>query len=136
MYFYFGALMYFRSGVDIVALNTLVPGSSLRWITSWMNLGSDEPPPPHALLEIISTRALRGAKVLSFSISASVAACGAAIGEMPLPDGSAVILLIRDDEVIAPNRSIVLARNDHVYVACYPEDESLVRLLFGQKEAG
>ena len=115
-----GAQELFNTVFFVVVVNTLVPGASLRWMTSWMGLRSDEPPPPHALLEIISTRVLRGAKVLSFSISASVAVCGAAIGEMPLPDGSAVILLIRDDELIAPNSSIVLARNDHVYWRATP----------------
>jgi potassium/hydrogen antiporter len=131
-----GAQEVFNTVFFVVVVNTLVPGASVRWMTSWLGLGSDQPPPPHALLEIISTRVLRGVEVLSFSISASVAVCGVAIGEMPLPDGSAVILLIRGDELIAPNGSIVLARDDHVYVVCRPEDESLLRLLFGQTEAG
>jgi cell volume regulation protein A len=130
-----GAQEVFNTVFFVVVVNTLVPGSSVRRMTSWMGLGFGEPPPPHALLEIISTRVLRGVEVLSFAISASAAVCGAAIGEMPLPDGSAVILLIRDDELIAPNGSIVLARGDHVYVVCRQEDESLVRLLFGQTEA-
>jgi potassium/hydrogen antiporter len=129
-----GAQEVFNTVFFVVVVNTLVPGSSVRRTTSWMGLGSDEPTPPHALLEIISTRVLRGVEVLSFAISASAAVCGVAIGEMPLPDGSAVILLIRGEELIAPNGSIVLARDDHVYVVCRQEDESFVRLLFGQTE--
>jgi cell volume regulation protein A len=130
-----GAQEVFNTVFCVVVVNTLVPGSSVRRMTSWMGLGFGEPPPPHALLEIISTRVLRGVEVLSFAISASAAVCGAAIGEMPLPDGSAVILLIRRDELIAPDGSIVLARDDHVYVVSRQEDESLARLLFGQTEA-
>jgi cell volume regulation protein A len=53
---------------------------------------------------------------------------------MPLPDGSAVILVIRNDELIAPNGSTVLARDDHVYVACHPEDESLSHMSFALLE--
>ena len=63
---------------------------------------------------------------------ASAAACGTEIGEMPIPDGSAVIMLIGVTSLLRSMISIVLARDDHVYVVYRQEDESLVRLLFGQ----
>ncbi len=130
-----GAQVIFNVVFFIVVVNTIVPGATVRWVTARLGLVSGEPAPPPALLEIISTRVLTGAEVVSFSVDRSAAACGAAISELPFPPESAVILLIRGTRMLAPKGSTVLASGDHVYLLCHPEDRPLVHLIFGRSEA-
>ncbi len=118
----------------IVLVSTIVPGATVRWVTAWLGLQSEERPPPPALLEIISTRVLSGAEIASFSINQSAAACGARIAELPLPAESAVILLIRDSQLIPPRGPTVLQKDDHVYVLSRPDDRPIVHLIFGHSE--
>ncbi|SRR5579875_222642 len=129
------ARLIFDTVFFVVLVNTFVPGSMVLWLTRQLGIESDEPPPPPALLEVVSTRVLTGAKIISFSLEASAAACGAPISELPFPPDSAVILLIRDNEVIAPKGATVLAPGDHVYVLCKPADQPFIQLLLGRPEA-
>jgi cell volume regulation protein A len=130
-----GAKIIFHVVFFVVLVNAFVPGSTVRWLTRRLGLESEGPPPPPALVEVISTRVLRGAEILSFSLASSAAACGASISELPFPPDSAVILLIRDEEMIAPKGSTVLAEGDHVYILCQAADRPLIQLIFGRFEA-
>jgi potassium/hydrogen antiporter len=118
----------------VVVVSTLVPGATVRRVTAWLGLESNEPDPPPAVLEIISTRILTGGQVVSFFVDSSAAACGAAISQLPFPPESAVILLIRGGELLAPRASTVLAPGDHVYILCRPEERPFVHLIFGRAE--
>jgi potassium/hydrogen antiporter len=129
-----GAPTMFNIVFFIVLVSTLVPGATVRWLTSFLGLQANEQPPPPALLEIISTRVLSGAEIASFSINHSTAACDAQISELPLPADSTLILLIRDSELIPPRGSTVLQKDDHVYVLCRLEDRPIVHLIFGHSE--
>lgn len=129
-----GAKVIFNIVFFVVVVNTLIPGTTVRWVTRWFGLESQRPAPPPAMLEISSTRLLTGGEVLSFTIDASSAAHGAMISELPFPAASAVILLIRGHELIAPAGSTVLSPGDHVYILCRPEDRSLIYLIFGRPE--
>ena len=129
-----GAREIFNLVFFIVVVSALVPGATVRWMTTWLQLKADEAIPPPALLEIISTRVLTGAEIVSFFVSKSAAACGARISELPLPREATVILLIRESELIPPKGATMLAPGDHVYVLCPPEDRRLVHLIFGRSE--
>jgi cell volume regulation protein A len=56
---------------------------------------------------------------------------GALIADIPFPTGSAVMLIVRADELIAPSGSTILQAHDHVFVFCKPEDRATIELLFG-----
>ena len=129
-----GAHRIFNVVFFVVVVNTLVTGSAVRRATAWLRLESGEPPPPPAMLEVTSTRILTGGEVMSFSIEASSAVSGAALSELPLPEESAVILLIRGRRLIAPRGATVLAPGDHVYVLCTAEDRPFIQLIFGRAE--
>jgi len=130
-----GALPIFNLVFFVVAVNALIPGTTVRWVTRWLGLRSAAPLPPPAVMEITSTRLLTGGEVMSFPVSPSSAACGAQVSELSFPSDSAVILVIRGHELIAPTASTRLTAGDHVYLLVRPEDESLLYLIFGRPEA-
>jgi cell volume regulation protein A len=130
-----GAAAVFNLVFFVVVVNALVPGATVRWVTRRLGLRSEAPLPPSAVMEITSTRLLGGGEVRSFPISASSAACGAQISELPFPSDSAVILVLRGHELIAPRGSTRLLAGDHVYLLVRPEDESLLYLIFGRPES-
>jgi cell volume regulation protein A len=117
----------------VVVIGAIVPGMLARHLAGWLRLESTEPPAPHALLEIASTETL-GAEVLSFYIEPASAVSGATIADLPFPDRSAVMLVIRGKDLIAPRGPTVLLPGDHVYVFCRTEDRPLVQLLLGRQE--
>jgi cell volume regulation protein A len=130
-----GSQLIFNVVFFVMVVNTLITGSAVRWVTVWLGLESEEPPPPPAMLEVTSTRILTGGEMISFFVEASSAVSGAALSDLPLPPDSAVILLIRGRELIAPRGATVLTPGDHVYVLCTAEDRSFVQLIFGRAEA-
>ncbi|MGC4120600.1 MAG: potassium/proton antiporter [Myxococcales bacterium] len=119
----------------IVVVSTLLPGGTVRWATRALDLASHEPPPSEAVLEIASTRVLRG-EVLSFFIEQASAVCGSALQELPFPETTSVMLIVRGEELVAPRGKTVFAAGDHVYLFCAPEDRALVQLIFGRPEEG
>jgi cell volume regulation protein A len=113
----------------IVVVNAIVPG----WTARLLRVGGEAAPAPPALVEIHSTRSLKG-DVLSFLIEKASAVASSRISELPLPDGAAVMLVVRGSELIPPRGSTLLQPGDHVHVFCRPEDRGLVELLFGREE--
>ncbi len=117
----------------IVVVSVLVPGATVPWVTRRLGLQSDDPPPPPAVLEIESTRPLHG-QLLSFYVDEALPVVGTALADIPFPAGSAVTLVIRGNQLVAPRGHTVLEPGDHVYVLSSPEDFEFVRLLFGRPE--
>jgi cell volume regulation protein A len=117
----------------IVVVNALVPGATVRAVTRWLGLVSGAPPPPAAVLEITSTRLLRG-EALAFHIDNASAVAHATVADLPLPQGTVLMLISRGDELVAPRGQTVLLPGDHVHVFCRPEDKGFVKLLFGRPE--
>ncbi len=117
----------------IVVVSALVQGTSIRWLARRLGLALDAPPAPRAMLEINSTMRL-GGEVLSFYVEPASAVAGSRISELPIPEGSSVMLVVRGRELVAARGHTVLAPGDHVYVFSRPEERGLVQLLFGRQE--
>ena len=128
-----GAERIFDVVFFVVVVNALLPGATVTWITKRLQLLSDHPPPPQAVLEISSTQALDG-ELVSFHVSPALVVAGVRISELPLPEGCRLLLIVRGQNLIAPEGSTVLAVNDHVYLFFRPKDRALVQLLFGDQE--
>ncbi|MGI5861926.1 MAG: potassium/proton antiporter [Myxococcales bacterium] len=126
-----GALRIFDVIFFIVTISALLPGGTVRWATRKLGLQSGEPPPPHAMLEITSTRLLEG-EVLSFFIDPASAVSGSRISQLPFPTDTAVMLIIRGEKLIAPKGPTILQPGDFVYLFCPPEDRPFVQLIFGR----
>jgi cell volume regulation protein A len=93
----------------------------------------DEPPRPHALIEVESMDPLRG-ELLTFYVDEALAVTGVPLAELPFPDGAAASLIIRGSEMIPPRGGTMLEHGDYVYVVARPQDRELILLMFGRPE--
>jgi cell volume regulation protein A len=117
----------------VVVVNAVVPGATVRFATSLLGMAARAPPPTHAVLEITSTQQLNG-EIVSFHIEPASAAAGSPISELPFPEDSAVMLVVRGADLVAPRGGTVLQPGDHVHVFCKPADRAFVQLLLGRPE--
>jgi cell volume regulation protein A len=128
-----GAREIFNIVFFIVVVNGLIPGATVPWVTRRLGLASNAPEPPPAVLEIASTQLLNG-ELSAFYIGSASAVTGERVSDLPFPPGSAAMLVVRGQELLAPKGDTVFQPGDHVYVFCHSEDLPLLRLLFGQQE--
>lgn len=116
----------------VVLVSTLVQGSTVRWVTSALQLGIEVPPTPPALVDIESAYPYAG-EIVSFFIRAPSAVCGARLADVPLPEAASVMLIVRAEALVAPRGDTVIHEGDHVFVFCRREDSAFVHLLFGRE---
>jgi cell volume regulation protein A len=130
-----GAQRLFEVVFFVVVLNAIVPGATVRLATRW--LGVEEtaaPPPAPASIDFNSSRVL-GGEVLSLYVREGSSAAEARVGDLPIPQGAAVMLLVRGVEPLPASAAAVLRPGDHVFVYCPPDQTRAVRELFGELEA-
>jgi cell volume regulation protein A len=128
-----GAERLFDLVFFIVVVNALVQGGSVAWLTKKLGLQSKEPPGPQAVLAIESRQPLKG-ELMSFYIDEALVVVGVPLEELPLPDGSAVALIIRGSALVPPRPGTALQAGDHVHVIAPPEDRAFIQLMFGRPE--
>jgi potassium/hydrogen antiporter len=117
----------------VVVASALVPGATVAWVTQKLGLQSKEPPAPHAVLAIESRQPLQG-ELMSFYIDEALVVTGMELEELPLPDGAAVTLIVRKNQLVPPKPSIRLEAGDHVHLIASPEDRGFIQLMFGRPE--
>ena len=74
------------------------------------------------------------ARSISFYVERASAVAGSRISDLTIPEGSAVMLVVRGRELLAARGRTVLEPGDHVYVFTSPGDKPFVQLLFGRQE--
>ena len=117
----------------IVLAGSLVPGSTVAPLARRFGLGRKSPAAPPASLELVSLREFSG-DFIWYTVSKVSAASGAEVRELPLPQGSLVILVLRGNEVVAPHGGTRLDPGDHLCVFVKPETRKLLDLLFGASQ--
>jgi cell volume regulation protein A len=117
----------------VVVVSVLVQGTTAPWLTRRFRLGGPMTPSPPAFLDI-STRRPLGAEPQSFFIRPDAAVAGAEVGHIPLPEGAAVLFVIRDRRLLPAPTDLVIEPGDHVYVVVPPAERGHVQLLFGTRE--
>jgi cell volume regulation protein A len=117
----------------IVVLSAILPGATIRPVTRWLRLGTPDQPSPSAVLEISSSHPLSG-EITVFFVEPSLVVCDASLADIDFPPGSAVVLIVRGEELIAPRGPTVLQENDEVHVFFRPEDRPYIELLFGRPD--
>lgn len=128
-----GALLIFNVVFFVVVANALIPGTTVKWATHLFGMDAEEPPRPHAVLELESAQPLRG-ELMTFYIDEALAVAGATLAELPFPEGAAAALIIRGDEMIPPKGTTALLPGDHIYLFARPEDRQFMVLMFGRPE--
>jgi cell volume regulation protein A len=128
-----GAHLIFNVVFFVVVANALVPGATVRWATRLLGMEIEEPPRPHAVLELESMAPLKG-ELLTFYVDEDLAVAGMPLSDVPFPDGAATALIIRGDEMIPPKPSTVLTPGDHIYLFARPEDRQFIQLMFGRPQ--
>jgi cell volume regulation protein A len=118
----------------VVLVSGLIPGAATRWLARRLEVDIAAPPPPRAVLEFHTSEPLDG-DVLSFRISEALAVAGAAIRDLPLADGTSVLLIVRGRTLVAPRGDTLLLPGDHVYLFAREHDRPLLELLFGAAES-
>lgn len=129
-----GADRIFNLVFFIVVISSLLTGATLLPVTRWLKMGSVALPPPSAVIELNSFHKLKS-RILSFNIDSAVAVCTAKLSEIEMPPDAAVIMIVRDQDIMAARGNTHIKAGDHVYVFCREEDRPFVELLFGQPEA-
>ncbi|HET8734195.1 MAG TPA: potassium/proton antiporter [Anaeromyxobacteraceae bacterium] len=118
----------------IVLVNITVLGFTVRHGAARLDLQASRPPPPQGLIEISSGRPL-DAEIEAFYVDPASAVAGSSLADLPpFPAGSAVLMVLRGDDLLTARGSTVLQPGDHVYVLTRPEDADFVHLLFGDAE--
>lgn len=131
-----GAQRLFDVVFFVVVLNAIVPGSTVRWVTRWLGMEAEAAPPPApASIDFNSSKVLGGG-VLSLYVREGSEACDVRVGDLPIPAGVAMMLLVRGVEPLPATAAAVLKHGDHVYAYCPPEHERAVRDLFGEAGEG
>jgi cell volume regulation protein A len=128
-----GAPVVFDLVFFVVVVSSLLQGAPIRWLAQRLDLVVPGPPPPRAILEIVSRDPLAG-EVLSFYVEPASAVEGSALSELPFPEDASVMLIVRGHELVPARGQTVLKPGDHVYVFVRPEEKALVQLLFGRQE--
>jgi potassium/hydrogen antiporter len=128
-----GAERLFDLVFFIVVASALVPGATVAWATQRLGLQSKEPPAPQAVLAIESRQPLQG-ELMSFYIDEALVVTGMPIEELPLPEGAAVTLIVRKNQLVPPRPGTTLQAGDHVHLIAQPEDRGFIQLMFGRPE--
>jgi cell volume regulation protein A len=119
----------------VVVVSTIIPGSTITWLTRRLGLYHRAAPLAAATLELDSHWRIHES-LHSFYLRPAAIVCGATLSQLSLPDRAAVILVVRDGAAIAPHAELTLAAGDHVSVLCRDDDRSIIRLLFGVEVMG
>jgi cell volume regulation protein A len=128
-----GAQMIFNVVFFIVVVNAVLPGATVARVARSLEMDIDEPPRPHALIEVESMDPLRG-ELLTFYVDEALAVTGVPLADLPFPDGAAASLIIRGTEMIPPRGTTMLEDGDYVYIVARPQDRELILLMFGRPE--
>jgi potassium/hydrogen antiporter len=129
-----GAERIFDVVFFVVLVNIVVLGLTVRRGARRLDLQSARPPPPQGLIEISPSRPL-DAEIEVFYVDPASTVAGSTLAELPpFPAGSAVIMVLRGDDLIPARGATAFQPGDHVYVLTRPEDRGFIHLLFGDSE--
>jgi cell volume regulation protein A len=129
-----GAHRIFNIVFFIVVVGQLLPGATVSWLARRLGLEAAPTPAPKAVIEITSSMPMNG-ELSSYFVHAASAVVGSAISDLPFPEGTRVVLVVRGSQLLAPAGSTVLEPGDHVYVFSEGRERGLLQLLFGSPES-
>jgi len=114
----------------IVVVGSFIPGMTVRWLPHLLKLEEPTRPQPVAAVDITSSLPIHEAQ-LSLYIGPDCPVAGHIVQELALPNDAAVMLIVRDEELIAPRGHTALRVGDHAFVLCHQTSAAAVRSRFG-----
>ena len=115
-----GATRLFDIVFVFVVLSTLLTGPTLPWVAKVLKVSRRSEPRD---LEVEAAPLERiAADLLQITISPKSLMHGVEVGELRLPQGSSVALIVRDAKTLVPERRTVLRRGDDVLVVTPRKD--------------
>jgi cell volume regulation protein A len=128
-----GAMTLFHLVFFVVVVNAIIPGATIRWAVSMFGVERSGAERPAPVLEINAIDSLP-VQIISFNLHPAALATGQPAKMLPLPEGSDVLLIVRDRQALPVTPDTVLEANDHVHVMVRPEHKRAVELMFGLRE--
>jgi cell volume regulation protein A len=117
----------------VAVIGAIIPGATVPHITRLLGLESKAPPKPRTTIQLEGSDA-SGVELHSYYVEPSFAVAGAALRDIPFPEGAAVTVVERESELIAPKGDMTLQPGDHVFVLARRSDRAFIELLFGVAE--
>uniref|UniRef100_A0AAU2VTN3 Potassium/proton antiporter n=1 Tax=Streptomyces sp. NBC_00008 TaxID=2903610 RepID=A0AAU2VTN3_9ACTN len=110
-----GSTRVFNIVFVLVIVYTLIQGPTLPWLAKALNIAEDPSEAADLGIESAPLERLRG-HLLSVAIPAKSKMHGVEVGELRLPSGAGVTLVVRDDKSFVPTPPTVLRRGDELLV--------------------
>ncbi|NEB40874.1 potassium/proton antiporter [Streptomyces sp. SID14515] len=110
-----GSTRIFNIVFVLVIVYTLIQGPTLPWVASKLKIADDPAEADDLGIESAPLERLRG-HLLSVAIPAKSKMHGVEVGELRLPAGSAVTLVVRENKSFVPSPATVLRRGDELLV--------------------
>lgn len=101
----------------IVLVSVAIQGPSIPWIARRLGVAAPLRVPQHYPIEFES-QAEVDAELLELIVPAAAAAAGRRLVDIPLPPGTLVVLICRDEQFIVPDGTTSIAAGDVVLVLC------------------
>lgn len=110
-----GSTRIFNIVFVLVIVYTLIQGPTLPWVAAKLKIADDEAEADDLGVESAPLERLRG-HLLSVDIPEKSKMHGVEVGELRLPAGAAVTLVVRQEESFVPSPTTVLRRGDELLV--------------------
>ena len=124
-----GAALLFDVVFFVVLVSALAQGWSLSAVARWLGIGRPAAPPPSVRVEVHALRHLNG-DVVDYTVAPSARVAGQTLRDLALPDGAAVMLVVRGEAVVVPRGTTALRPGDHVFMAVRTDLQPLMDRLF------
>lgn len=110
-----GSTRVFNIVFVLVIVYTLIQGPTLPWLAKALRIADDQSEASDLGIESAPLERLRG-HLLSVAIPGKSKMHGVEVGELRLPSGAAVTLVVRDGTSFVPEPATVLRRGDELLV--------------------
>ncbi|WP_416222921.1 potassium/proton antiporter [Streptomyces sp. VB1] len=110
-----GSTRIFNIVFVLVIVYTLIQGPTLPWVANKLNIADDPAEAADLGIESAPLERLRG-HLLSVAIPTKSKMHGVEVGELRLPAGAAVTLVVREGKSFVPSPATVLRRGDELLV--------------------
>ncbi|MBD3585553.1 potassium/proton antiporter [Salinimonas sp. HHU 13199] len=117
----------------VVLLSATVQGSTLPWAAKKLKLTQAPPASPVKKLEVPSLGGVN-ADIVEIVLSERSRVCDFTLAALPLPIGVNIAMIVRNSEVLPPEKNTVMQAGDHLFITLEPQLRSYLDALFAAKD--